>query len=368
MALTHYRLRVQATAGLPAWLASASLLEWVTLPAFKDATSVHAQAVITEYGSPRGVIDAWCGGAIRQSSGHYMLHGGGHSDYFGNEIYALDLFSDSPAWARVWGPSAWADQLDPPVDDYGTWAYNSDGNPCSAHTYYTNQYDDLLDRFVRVTSGSGKGIGGRTRYVDSWNWSGANWNAKGTHPVIPFAPGDGPVVGRDPLTGEIYLWAGFNRSRLNAAGTSWSTIGSTPYSYGEMATAFDTSRNKMLVFGSTSDTYSADWVTTWNPADDSLTRVSTLGDARFHRQMGAAYDPDNDCVWLINRSSELLKYDIATNTTTIQSPSGTGPLTMATYQPASPKGYFNRMQYCASLKALVMAPAYDADTFVIRVA
>ena len=47
--------------------------------------------------SPRdlkeGIVYAWSGGTVDTVKGRLLVWGGGHSDYWGNELYALDVAS-----------------------------------------------------------------------------------------------------------------------------------------------------------------------------------------------------------------------------------------------------------------------------------
>ena len=66
-----------------------------------------------------------------------IIWGGGHSDYQGNEIYALNLGQTTPTMTRLTDPSAWNYSLSYEVDP--------DGNPTSRHTYNDLVYLPLQD-------------------------------------------------------------------------------------------------------------------------------------------------------------------------------------------------------------------------------
>lgn len=59
--------------------------------------------VPTPEGNPANVLTAWSGAAYDSKRERVLFHGGGHGDYAGNEVYALDV--NTFRWSRLWGPS-----------------------------------------------------------------------------------------------------------------------------------------------------------------------------------------------------------------------------------------------------------------------
>jgi hypothetical protein len=83
-------------------LQGAAVNQWVALPSLSSSSVLPSPALP---GSVVNVTNAWCGATVRPTGSYYLLHGGGHADYSGNEIYALKLSDDSPQWSRVMGPT-----------------------------------------------------------------------------------------------------------------------------------------------------------------------------------------------------------------------------------------------------------------------
>lgn len=86
------------------------------------------------------VHNNWTGACASQESGEYYLPAqGGHSGYYGNEIYALALRDSTPSWKRIWGPTPNYQILtgdmgyNPPATSY------QDGNPRSIHGWFAPQ-------------------------------------------------------------------------------------------------------------------------------------------------------------------------------------------------------------------------------------
>jgi len=90
------------------------------------------------------VLGAWNGGAFASrygTSGALIVAGGGHADYYGNEVYAFDLASRR--WQRLTNPYA---SPSFPVED-GIWP---DGTPSVSHTYDQVDYHPGTNSFVMM--------------------------------------------------------------------------------------------------------------------------------------------------------------------------------------------------------------------------
>lgn len=96
------------------------------------------------------IMTAWSSGAYDSLRGRLLVHGGGHGDYPGNEVYAFDLAT--AAWTRIYGPS-YSINIG---TDSGT---NPDGTPASVHTWGGLAYVSSTDSFYRF-NGSKWGQGG----------------------------------------------------------------------------------------------------------------------------------------------------------------------------------------------------------------
>ena len=91
----------------PAWVDSLSSSQWTPLPNTNFLSDVYAPNT-GQYGNtgPQSVFIAWCGAAFVRNFGNSgsMFHwGGGHQDYYGNEIYSFDL--NTLTWTRLTDPS-----------------------------------------------------------------------------------------------------------------------------------------------------------------------------------------------------------------------------------------------------------------------
>lgn len=86
-------------------------------------------------GGPGNVFQAWTSGTFAPdlgTHGSYVCWGGGHNDYYGNEVYRFDV--ESRLWSRLGEPSPYGGSS---IDSIGTFP---DGKPAPPHSYQTLGY------------------------------------------------------------------------------------------------------------------------------------------------------------------------------------------------------------------------------------
>lgn len=155
----------------PAWVDDLPLLQWTVLPNANNAADVQAPDT-GQYGNtgPRSVLAAWCGGALCPlfgDSGAMVHWGGGHQDYYGNEVYAFDLATLT--WQRLDDPSAGG--YDGPWDE----GLRADGRPASVHSMFRIGCRTMTGEFytsVRETNNFG---GGQTLRVSRYDLASRTW-------------------------------------------------------------------------------------------------------------------------------------------------------------------------------------------------
>lgn len=141
--ITTVRVNPQVVA--PSWVSGLSLNTWTTLSNPNTFTSVQAsnQGQNGNTG-PDAVFISWCGAILASGLGTHgsMIHwGGGHTDYYGNEVYKMDL--STLTWERMNEPSrAGSDISNSP---YGI---RADGTPAVPHTYYSLCYRPSTNSLV----------------------------------------------------------------------------------------------------------------------------------------------------------------------------------------------------------------------------
>jgi hypothetical protein len=140
------------------------------------------------------IIHNWNGGALATGygvRGGYIVWGGGHNGYFGNEIYLWDL--ETRLWSRVTEP------VENPVCSQATGELQ-DGSPCSAHTYSYLNYHPATNSFVELGSASNHEEGGAgAPRVKLFSFDDNSWRTGADKP--DFMTGTGASSAFDPNRG-----------------------------------------------------------------------------------------------------------------------------------------------------------------------
>lgn len=180
-------------------------LGWIELP------NTHLQDVCPpntdtyEFRSNcHSLIGAWSGGIADTARNRLIIWGGGHNDYYGNEIYALDLNTNK--LTRLNDPSPV--NGDPPFHSPDCVEALADGAPNSRHTYGGLAYIAHADRMF-VFSGSlgcnGGGVGDDTWTLDlatlKWHRMDPTGNRNAHPSPVYFAA----MADYDPVTKLVYV-------------------------------------------------------------------------------------------------------------------------------------------------------------------
>ena len=143
-----------------------------------------------------GIILAWSGGAYDAVHRRMVIWGGGHDDYWGNELYGFDLRSG--AWSRLTEPSVVPAGM--ASNDYFSRDPLPDGKPDARHTYDGLQF--LEDGTFWAHGGSraedGHGTNLTWLYDDATGWT--NVATTGTGPG-----GYSLSSGYDPASGRVLV-------------------------------------------------------------------------------------------------------------------------------------------------------------------
>jgi ferric-dicitrate binding protein FerR (iron transport regulator) len=139
-----------------------------------------------------GVIEAWSGGALDTKRRELLVWGGGHSNYFGNEVYAFNL--DSLAWRRVTEPTP-----HPNLNE----DLNPDGSPNARATYNGLAYIAHADRLFSF-GGSIAGNGFASCRI-TWvlNLETRKWQNRAPAGLVP-PPELGCTSAYDPQTRTVW--------------------------------------------------------------------------------------------------------------------------------------------------------------------
>ncbi len=195
----------------------------------------------------KNVTRAWSSAALDTTRNRLLIWGGGHNDYYGNEVYAIDL--ETQAVRRLTDP---APPADPNAPQRASELAPHDGSqPNSRHTYDALAYIEHADR-VWAFSGALAGVSSASMDRSTWLFDpgAAAWQLADASGDIPNAI-PGVASAYDPVTGLVYL---HDRSYLysyayDAAGGEYRRLtGSSALGLGTTA-AIDPVRRRFIAIG-----------------------------------------------------------------------------------------------------------------------
>jgi len=165
----------------PAWVADLQTNQWTGLSNVNTMDAVYAPNT-GQYAvnGPRQVMGAWSGAILATGLGNYgsMVHwGGGHADYYGNELYRFDL--ETLTWIRMNDPSPHCGSIASTNLPNGLFP---DGTPGVPHTYDMICYRSAANEYVaagREYNNSGFGL---YNMVSRFNLDTRTWATHNTEP------------------------------------------------------------------------------------------------------------------------------------------------------------------------------------------
>jgi len=358
-----------AQSGAPTWVRNLPQWQWYSIPNTR-LSSVEPNPVPAGATGPESKIVAWCGAALKRQGSVYIIGAsGGHADYAGNEVDALQLNSETPAWVQLRAPSA-ASQV------INAAQYYLDRRPSATHTYYASQFINARNRFLVMPSpGMGAGFlpspppgwpyAGDPGYTFCFNMGTNDWDAP---EFIPIWPGGGDftaaLVAKHPTTEDVY----YNRYgggwwRWTQASNTWTKLSNNNSSAGNYAgAAIDPIRNRMLIVGSY-DGNLPPQVRDLNGNSISAT-FTGLGASGLSvgGYPGVVYDEASDRFLVIfNSGSSIRVRRVNPTTWFVDEPTVTGA-TPANRQ----NGIQGAAQYAPELGGIVIANSYNGNVYFLK--
>ena len=209
----------------------------------------------TNYDFNCNQIIPWSGGAIDTVNQRVIVWGGGHSDYAGNEVSALNL-NGTPSWQAittptypvpyVWDGNNWEGLQPYFVRAVDGGQYQPGAKPSSRHTYNSLAYVPSQNSLYSFGGAVANG-GFLSQEVWSLNFSTTTWTLVG--PPYSQSPGY-PTAAYNPNTGHVIMhdknWTLFD---YNPATNTWTTL-TTQYTVPDGTTAVvDPVNNLFVVVG-----------------------------------------------------------------------------------------------------------------------
>jgi chitodextrinase len=292
-----------------------------------------------------GLIGAWNGGVFDTARNRFIFWGGGHHDYLGNEIYALDM--NTLALSRLTDPAV-------PVATGCPESLAGGTQPNSRHTYGGIQYMPNVDKMF-VFGGALATCGNASQATWLFNFSTNKWEA--TSPSGPLPNFDyGIVTAYDPNTGKVFVHDSSNLFAYSPDTNSYQqlTHNNNGIDY-HMTATLDPKRKKFVILGG-----GQAWIYDISGSTFTLKALSTTGGSAIANSSypGLAYSPIRDRIVAWSGGNTVYELNLDTNTWTATSFSG-GPS-------AGDVGVFGHWQYSPALDVFVTVNDVDQDIFTLR--
>lgn len=319
-------------------------------------------------GTQSGMVNAWGGGFSHGS--RFFIHGGGHADYGGNEIGAIDLAVESPAWDVVVERTPVASLL-------GGSNYYADGLPTSRHTYYAMHVATIggAPRMLRFNGWMGFAYNGapvngaadvRTVDVDAFNLVTNQWEPAAFGPVTTIT-GSETTTAQDATTGDVYAWHGAGgtiQKYTLASDTCAQVASSTGVTGAGAAAAFDAPSGRLIRFAGRAAHKCSFWSQAEGVVSPTLTgpgAAAISGLTGDNQGWGIAHDPTRRVVWLVTSTGALLR--VRLTDFYVEQVTTTGATA------ASPtNGTWGRLQYIARLDSIVYLANWTSQLLALRCA
>ena len=349
---------------LPSWVSALPLWEWHPIPntALSSVEPTPRPLGIT---GPVSKIVAWCGATLKRQGSVYLIGAaGGHADYGGNEVDALQLNTAAPHWVELRGPSANSDMI-------GGSAVYLDLRGASTHTYYATQFIDARNRLLVFENPGASGgpfpappagfAYAGSQLTSSFSLSTNDWDAPSY--IADYTSGGdwtACLVVKHPVTEDVY----YNRYaagwwRWTQATNAWAKLSDHNQPGNYRGAAIDPGRSRMLLVGGggTPEVRGLDGApiaTTFGGLGASALAVGGYP--------AVLYDEVNDTYLAVfNSGPSIGVLRINAGTWMVDAPAMTG-----TAPAARQNGIQNAAQYVPELGGLVIANTYNGNVYFMR--
>lgn len=317
------------------------------------------------------VVTAWSGGVADTKRNRLIIWGGGHGDYSGNEVYALNLGTGNSAatMTRLTDPSDFTQNgagcLDTNVVD---------GTPVSRHTYGGLVYLPVQDKMFAF-GGSPAPCGGWSARTYTLDLSQAKPTWSAMDPPNGFTPtaaywSNQAICGYDSNTQTVICTSSNRFLRYDPSTNTYTLLSSGQYVPYAAGGAIDPKRKRYIFMGTdygstTPRVVSVDISagSSFNTQDWSsqVTGCDALASASYP---GLVYDPVLDrIVGYPNSGNTVYVFDSDQKTCTAQT-FANGP----TNSPTSTTGTFGRFQYFPGLNSYALVTLATLDAFKLTLA
>jgi hypothetical protein len=312
-------------------------------------TDIQAQT-----GCP-AVMSAWSGGLVDTTRNRFIIHGGGHSDYYGNEIYAIDFNATPIAPGLVHDASHGS-----AISNVGSCPEAfSDGTPNARHTYNGLWYLPTQDAYWMY----GAGLSACGNFSDGqWTYSptASTWKqlSNSNHPNSA-QNGSTPQFAYDSVSDSIYevesntgiFW------QYNPATNAWTDLATISGCGTDNATtAIDPVHRLYMCVGS-GDFHKITLGSPYTATD--LSGASGCSGLVSALSPGFTFDPVQQKFVGYVSGNGVYVYDPVANSCTTQTYTG-GPTTV------QPVGTYGRFQYMPGIGGFVYVGSTTTNVWFLR--
>jgi len=295
------------------------------------------------------VIDAWNSGVFDTKRNRLILWGGGHADYYGNELYALNL--EKFTIERLTEPGLPAADRKNCVE-----AIAHDTQPNARHTYDGIAYMADVDRMF--VFGGYLACEGKSS-VGTWTFDFATkkWQRMNPQGPIPTA-GPGIVTAYDPGTGKVFLHDKIHLYTYDFHKDSYERRSSQPIGTDYHLTGvIDPKRRKFVMIGGR-QSWMYDIASKSSYTPQALT--TTGGDIIVHAPYpGLAYHPPTNRIVAWHGGDTVYSLDLDTKVWTPHTyPAGPGS--------PSHNGTYKRWSYSPTLDVFVVLNNINRNAYLFR--
>jgi hypothetical protein len=301
------------------------------------------------YDQCQSVTGAWNSAVFDTARNRLIIWGGGHNDYYGNEIYALNL--NTVTIQRITDPGL-------PLGSSRTCQESIAGGsqPNSRHTYDGIVYMPNVDRMF--VFGGSLACGGGWFSTGTWafDFTSMKWqkmNSTGTNPsAVP-----GVVTAYDPNSGKVFLHDDKYLYSYNFSTNKYQRLsGSNPIDY-HMTAVIDPIRKTFIIVGAGS-VYSYDIGSRFSYTRRTL--KTTGGSAIVNSDYpGLAYDPVSGRIVAWNGGNTVYSLNLDTKAWTATTYSGGPGSGLRT-------GTYKRWNYSPTSGVFVVLNSVDSGAYTFR--
>jgi hypothetical protein len=304
------------------------------------------------------ITGAWSSGAFDTKRNRLIVFGGGHTDYYGNELYALNLANQTIS--RLNDPGL-------PIATSCTDAIAGGAQPNSRHTYDGLEYMENVDRLY-VYSGALACSNGDA-HSDTWTFDFATMKWQKMNPTGPVPLANvGMLTAYDPSSGRVFLHDRQHLYAYSFATNSYTRISTSAVAVGwSMSATIDPKRKLFILIGQDEDGAGGAGRVYVYDISSTTTGVrstwSTTGATNIVSQAGPglAYDPVHDRIVGWNGGSTVYSLNMDTKQWTSVSATG-GPSGGS----ALGNGTYGRWRYSPTSGAFVLVNETSQNGYTFR--